>query len=711
MDSYVKTKNGRESIKAYTGDTAPLPMLTFKPLQRNHKIIKYATDYLTLDTETSHLDLVTSWVYQWALKIKNIYIYGRTPTELISTLERLAEHYKLKEDKKILIYIHNSSYDLQYLKHYIKAYDPETRFMAMDTHSLLLCDCMGFKILCSYKLTNMSLAALADNYAETYDKAVGEIDYNVIRYQDTELDINSDWYYMFSDVAAQYDGIKGYLKAMGYKYAFEAPFTSTGFVRTECRKASKADEHWRDEFKKGELSLEQYNLCRWGFMGGVCITSFLYSGVTIRSDKLRHKDFVSSYPARQILDYMPVGAPSWYGDVEYIDELNDLLNTYCCIFELTLFEVHIKKGVTAPCIPNSKCIGVKEGVKVNGKIVYAKELTIAVTEVDFKWIKRQYKCEDFKVKHMLIFERGTMPDWLKKEIMHYFENKCTLKESDPLLYMKSKALLNCIYGMTATAIIRDDYEWNDGEFTLKEYEDKEEKEKDQEKKLRKYYNSYNSFMPYQYALYTTAFARDALYTMIECTGNNDGDGDDLTDVYKNFLYCDTDSVFYLETEFNKVRMDTYINKCRERAKKAGAFIGDKFLGVPEDEPEIRAFRGLHAKCYAMEEWNKKKNKFELNVVIAGIPKKAIKWIDGKPVEKTNSEELQSIDNLVDDFTFSHCGGTRCVYNEQYPEIRYINGHRTEISSSAVIDSIEKHISDNMWTVENYELLKMNEEQI
>lgn len=696
MKSHIKTKEGQESIIAYTVNDAPLPILTFKPLQRNHKIINYSTDFLTMDTETSHTDLVTSWIYQWACKIKKIYIYGRRPSELIDLLIRLAEHYNLSAEKKIIIYFHNSSYDLQYLKHYLKQYDPECNFLAIDAHSIVICDCLGFRILCSYKLTNLSLAQLCKNYAQTYDKAVGEIDYNIVRYQDQELTDN-DWFYMFSDVAAQYDGIRGYLNAMGYKYAFQAPFTSTGFVRTACRKAARQEETWREEFQKSALDLEQYNLCRWAFMGGVCIASFLYAGETIRTDKLRHKDFTSSYPARQILDYMPVGAPSWYGDVEDREELDELLNNYCCVFELTLYDVHIKPGVTAPCIPSSKCIGMKNPVRVNGKIVHATQLTIAVTEIDFKWIKKQYDAKGgFKVHNMLIFERGEMPDWFKKEVMQYFTNKCTLKDTDLLLYSKSKALLNCIYGMTATAILRDEYELDaDCIFVPKQYEDAEA---DKVKRLKKYYRSYNSFMPYQFALYTTAFARDALYTMIECVG------------YENFLYCDTDSAFYIETPENKIRMEEYRQYCVDRAKKAGGFVGNKFLGEPTDEPPIRAFRALHSKCYAMEEYDKESGEYKLQVVIAGIPKKSIKWIDGKPVEKTSAEELGDIDNLFDGFTFKHNGGTRCVYNEQFPEIKDINGHMTELASSAVIDTINKEISDNMWTLENLNVMKLYQQQ-
>ena len=154
MDAYVKTKKGREKIKAYTWEEAPLPTLNFKPLQRNHKIVKYASDFMTLDTETSHSDLETTWIYQWAIKLKNLYVYGRKPSELIDFLIRTAEHYKLSEDRKIICYIHNAAYDIQYLKHYLKQYDPKVHFLTLDAHAIIICDILGFRILCSYKLTN-----------------------------------------------------------------------------------------------------------------------------------------------------------------------------------------------------------------------------------------------------------------------------------------------------------------------------------------------------------------------------------------------------------------------------------------------------------------------------------------------------------------------------------------------------------------------------
>lgn len=255
-------------------------------------------------------------------------------------------------------------------------------------------------------------------------------------------------------------------------------------------------------------------------------------------------------------------------------------------------------------------------------------------------------------------------------------------------------------GMTATAIIRDNYIMNDSYVLSK----KKQSATDNESALNKYYHSFNNFMPYQYSIWTTAHSRAALFTMITMTGDNDGyidendpENDDLTDVYKNFLYCDTDSVFYIETPENRPRMEKYAADCRQRAIDAGAYVGDKYLGEPTDEPPLRAFRAIHAKCYAMEEYNKKTGQYELSVVIAGIPKGATKWIDGKPVFKTNSEELGTIDNLTDGFTFEHCGGTRCVYNEREIETVNINGHITELAASAVIENITKTISDTMYT--------------
>lgn len=691
--SEVKTKEGTEPITAYEWDEAPLYQISFGKLQRNKRLYLYAEEFGCLDTETSHIGLDKTWIYQWAIKFNGVYIYGRKPSEFIRFLERLRDFYKLHTMKKIIFYVHNLAYDSTYLKHYLKEYDSKLSIFAVDNHAVLIMDCFGFRFLCSYKLTNMSLDLLAKTYGERYEKAVGEVNYNLVRFQDEELTA-SDWFYMFSDVASQHDGISGYLSVNGYSYAYQAPYTSTGFVRAECRKAAAKETKWRSEFTKSALDAEMYALAKQSFMGGITIASWKYAGETIEGKPIGHKDFASSYPARQMMDYFPIGRPMRYGSIESEKELSFLLKKYCCIFVAKLDGVQIKEGITAPYIPSSKCLELKGDLKLNGKVIVAETLTMSMTEIDLEIIRKQYHIRGgLKVSHMVIFDRGPAPAWLKKEVMRFYEAKCTLKKSDPRLYMASKAKLNSIYGMSASSLVHPLIE-ADEELILHTTDALSPEEI--QKQINRYYNSYNNFMPYQLGVYTTAHARAALINMIEAVG------------YENFLYCDTDSVFYIKTEEGEQRLNEMNQRIKERAISAGATIGDNILGLAESEPDLVSFRALHAKCYAMQEVGSDK----ISVTIAGIPKKSTKWIDGKPVTMTNADELGDINKLADGFTFRHCGGTRAVYLEQSIENIIIEGHPIETCGGCIIENIEKVVSDTMFTYgEDYSLLHVKIEQI
>ena len=698
IQSEVLTNEGRERITAFSWDEFQYVSHEFIKKRKNKKTFQYCDDFMTFDTETSHNE-AQSWLYQWAVKFGKRYCYGRTPEDFINFLKRTKEQYDLSDTKKILIYIHNASYDLQFLKHYLHDYDENMSVLAVDSHGYISVDVTGFKFLCSYKLSNLNLDLFSKNYAVKYRKAKGEIDYSIKRYQDDDL-TPSDWFYQFSDVASQMDAIRGLMAVHGFKYAHEMPMTSTGFVRVDCREHSRSELFWRKKFVTSKLSLEQYNLCKQGFMGGLTIASFKYAGSTVRGD-IGHVDFTSSYPARQMMNYVPKGKPTWYGDIETNEEFESLLNNYCCVFMLILEEVHIKDGITAPYIPSSKCIKAlsEDILKVNGKVVYAKKLAIVITEVDYRCIEKQYywKPKSKQILKMLIFDRGEMPDFLKKRIMYYYKNKCTLKKSDPKLYMASKALLNAIYGMTATRIIREEYKYDNDLILKNEIERKVEV--NQEDKLNKYYSSRNNFLPYQYSLYTTAWARSALIDLIECVG------------YENFLYADTDSVFYIRTPEAEKNIRKYNEHITEVAKEKGAFYEDNILGFASPEEDLKAFRALHAKCYACVN---KDN--ELSVTIAGITKKATKWVKGNGFTMlytlTNAQELGNIDMLDDGFVFKHNGGSRAIYIEDKPHIETIDGHTTSLSSGVIIEDIDKEISDTMFTVgKNYELLHIKRQEI
>lgn len=684
--SMVKRKDGKiDTIIAQSVREYKPHKCAWTSKRQAGKTSYYSKDFATLDTETSHYDL-DGWVYQWAVYFNGDYIYGRRPSELIELFHAWKQFYSLGSGRRILIYVHNLSYDMQYLKHYFRQYDENFKAFVIDSHTYLIVDLDGIRICCSYKLTNLSLAKLSADYAGTYEKAVGEIDYSRIRYQDSEL-TSRDWLYMFSDVASQYDGIHGYLQSMGYETAIKAPYTSTGFVRNTCRKASEA-AYWHESFMECALDLETYNLTHQGFIGGQVCSSWMYSGDIV--EDVGHCDFTSSYPTQQMDKYFPMGPAFAAGAPESLEDMERLNAMFCTLAIYHFYGLEIRPMITAPYLPGSKAIYLENDIRLNGKIIAADEMAIVLTELDYKWVASQYTWEKVTISNVTCFDRGPLPEWLRGEVMTYYRNKCTLKGKDPGLYNASKALLNSLYGMSATAIIRDQYMLDDDLVIVPDHEQTPEKQ------IAAFYKSRNSFMPYQYGVWITAHARDALHTLIEMIG------------YNNFLYCDTDSVFYRDGPGPRAAIAEYNQYIRELSISKGAYVDEKnILGVATDEGHIKRFKALHSKCYAYED-----DTGELHVVIAGIPKQTTKFIDGEPVTITSAAELGSLENLTDGFVFKHNGGSRVIYVEDPPREQVINGHKTELASSAIIEDIDKELSDTMYSVgKDYTLLKLEFEQI
>ena len=184
----------------------------------------------------------------------------------------------------------------------------------------------------------------------------------------------------------------------------------------------------------------------------------------------------------------------------------------------------------------SKLTGGKKVKCDNGRVLGFQDWgEYILNELDFEIICRQYEFSEIIMNEIYIAERGDMPEEIKSVVMSYFVNKETL-EKECELYMKSKNKLNSVYGMTATDIVRAIFELDNNRDIVKKL-----KLSDDEitEALEKYYKSRNSFMPYQFGVWTTAHCRHQLLLLIEKIG------------YENFIYSDTDSIFFFETEENK----------------------------------------------------------------------------------------------------------------------------------------------------------------
>lgn len=650
--------------------------------------ISYIYAPLFLDTETSHNHIKESpitWIYQWALEFDELCVSGRTPTQLIDVLKKFKKTYQLDNMHRILIYIHNASYDLTYLMPYIEEAFGQGKILAIKPHKIISFTVDGFEFRCSYMLSNRSLKAWGEYTNAEVVKAVDTISYDEIRYQDSELNCD-DWFYMINDIYAMKYAYNKMLDMFNDDIT-TIPLTNTGYIRRDMRNESKIDPQNRENFLKSQLTYDLYRLFRSEFSGGLTHGNRLYINKTIKA-KIEHYDYKSHYPSCQQLKYYPVTAFELYykwrdgREPLSMSELLTLCKKYCVIMEITFQNFYIKDNVYLPCISQSKTEKGKRSPLIytidregkhrgtdNGKVMYMQGFTtLALTELDFKWILKQYTFDSIKVECCYIAERGSMPKYFTDVLHRYFYIK---ENAEGIQREKAKNNLNAGYGMSAQDPVRMEIEYNrdNGEWTsLKEYNEEYITEK-----LSKFYKSRNNFFSYQVGCYVTSHARDCLLSMVEMCG-------------KKYLYADTDSIFFIHDDniIDKIKKynDDIISDCEAR----GLFVknkkgGKSYYGTFEDEHDnIICMRYLHAKCYAYID-----DKEDLHVTIAGVTKKGR---NGNTIEK----ELGNIDNLNNAFTFQDCGGTTSEYIIESPKVEYINGHLTEHAGGCIIRNCDKHLS-------------------
>ena len=241
--------------------------------------------------------------------------------------------------------------------------------------------------------------------------------------------------------------------------------------------------------------------------------------------------------------------------------------------------------------------------------------------------------------------------------------------------------------MTATKIVRESYTINDlGEWI-------KQKPTDINGVIEAYYKNENSFMQYQYGVWTTAHARyQLLYYIYDVIIANGGE----------YLYCDTDSCFYLTTdecekavEEENVRRRTigdenvyYITTGNGKKVYYNQFTFEEFS---------EEFRFLHAKCYAFV------TKGELKCVIAGVSA-----YEDSTRQYSREDELGEIDNLKDGFVFRRCGGVTVKYDDTSPIRTYTyRGEELEVATACIIEKGEKTLNNEMTLFDEWKGWEVN----
>lgn len=648
-------KTTRSIQYAYYCNEFPFDILK-KDIVKSGKHKMYQRHPMTFDIETSKIPTddeghYQAFMYIWQICIEGNVVFGRRWEELQEFMQKVVDAYKLSEGERVVVYVHNLSFEFQFIQDYFKFVD----VFAMASRSILSAKTAHLEFRCSYKLSNMSLAKFIENTPNTlHYKGVDDLDYATVRTPDTPL-TEVEYGYCFNDVKGLYECVMELLKEDNIA---TIPLTSTGYVRRDCRKAMNKNKNNRKMFLRSRLTLLQYKLLRECFRGGNTAGDRYLTNLILK--KVGSYDLSSSYPFQMIAREYPLG--KWnYGVIPDINTLEEYNRKYCTIARYSFKNIHLRDEKPIPYIPQSKCLALGDDREIyNGRILRADCLTISMTNIDFDIVKEQYVYDEIAVEEFHYTRKGLLPKELRDTIMYYFEKKSKLKgdEEHYYEYMKSKNKLNSIYGMTVTNILNTEIEYHDGEYTEKKMSEEEMKEA-----LDKYYKNHRSFLNYSWGVFVTAYARRELEDGLNIAG-------------LDTIYCDTDSVKFIgnhDKEFEAY--NERLNKeCEERGIRNYAELNGKrfYMGIFDKEKGYDEFITLGAKKYAFLQNGK------LGITVSGLSK------------KKGAEELEKKGGLrrfQRNEVFYNSGRTIAQYNSAKVHDITVNGCTFSTASNlAIVDT-------------------------
>ena len=560
-----------------------------------------------------------AFMYAWALMIKDEtnYFTGRTWEEFLQVLDKIKEELQLSYTRRIVIYIHNLGYEFQFMRKY---FNWDSIFAIDDRKPIKAITTDGIEFRDSYILSGYSLEKTAENLnSHSIEKLVGNLDYKKIRTSKTLLTAE-EWEYIKFDVQIIIYYIDEQLEI--YNNITKIPLTNTGRVREYVKhncyysagkskyKSSKGKYKNYSNLMQGLVinDSEEYNKLKWAFMGGFTHSNPMRTDEVI--ENVHSIDFTSSYPAVMLSEQYPMGAGFKVTGKEIQEKgLQYYTDNYCCLITIGFHNLK-NKFVYDSYLSESKCSITGNREIVNGRIYSADIVTTVITEQDLSIIERVYDY-DYYISDMICYAKNFLPKQIIFSILELYQKKTELKgvAGKEVEYLLSKGMINSVYGMTVTDIVKDDiiYNSNTGEWEIEKV--------DVEEEIEKYNNKKNRFLFYPWGVWITAYARKNLWLGI-------------LNFKEDYIYSDTDSIKFLNYEKHLSFITTYNKLIEEKQKVVLNYynIDLKYLypktikgktkipGVWDYEGNYSRFKTLGAKRYLVEENG------ELYLTVAGLSK-------------------------------------------------------------------------------------------
>lgn len=574
-------------------------------------------------------------MYAWVFGINGRCVRGRTWNEFIDLTEKLIKEYSLNVHKRLVIYVHNLSYEFQWFR---KLFEWEKVFSVDDRKPIYAITKNGLEFRCSYLLTGYNLATLGKNLNKyKVEKMVGDLDYNLIRHSRTPL-TDKEWGYILHDGLVVMAHIQEEIERLGS--IAKIPITKTGYVRELCKEnCLKGDNRWDYVKLMRSLTIDRsdYNDLKTAYSGGFTHANVNYVGKVI--ENVGSFDFTSSYPAVMLSEVYPMSKP-YRAIIKNEDDFIRYLRSYCCMFKCVFHNLESKVDFEN-YISISRCISAEHYVLNNGRVMEASMVEIGLTEQDFFIISKMYSWDSIEVYDFKYFYYDYLPKDFVMSILELYKNKTELKgvEGKEVEYMVSKNMINACYGMTVTDPCKDDIIYDENYWGVKPA--------DIDELLDRYNKNNNRVLYYPWGVWVTAYARANLFSGI-------------LEFKDDYIYSDTDSIKVVNYDKHKEYIENYNKRITEKVNKLLSHYDIplemgcpktkdgilKPIGVWDFEGVYKKFKTLGAKRYITEKWDKKKEEYKIEITIAGVGKEAgIKYL--KHEYKTSENIFKAFDeNLV-----------------------------------------------------------------
>lgn len=572
----------------------------------------------------------------------NDYIQTRS---LFDTIKRL----KLIEDDnrdnpyKIVVFVHNLSYEFQFIKDFFKF----EKILCTSNRKIIAAETDQIVFRCSYFLSNQNLDNFLknENVPEIFRKT--NMDYLVERFPWTTL-TKEEEVYCANDVKGLHIALEHRISQCHNEDINNLPLTSTGYVRKACRKACTANKNNRYRFKRERLNKETFEMCHDAFRGGNTHANRHYVNKVVHN--LGQEDVRSEYPAMLFLyDY-----PTKFFDLKPFkqNEFDYYLKNHkkwAMLIKVAFKNIRLKDpdSTPVPYLSTAKCNHLafnyhkkdnsakkkyKKSLQVdNGRILEAAYLETIVTEQDYLILKSQYVWQDEKITQVKVSKKKPIPKELRQQILKFFYDKTSLKQDEDspdfdadiaYNYARSKELLNGIYGMHVTNPCKEDYTFNEDTHEV------ESNLRPTEELLDEYYESFSSFLSYQVGIWVTSYARAFLQRGLDLCIREEKQPDGSIKKISDVIYCDTDSCKFLNKDLHKPKFEKLNKEIEKLAEKREAYIDYEgkryYLGIWEADPDAIRFKTWGAKKYMYSYLKKEKDgtsHIDYKITISGVNKK------------------------------------------------------------------------------------------